>query len=69
MLRRPYPPKLAVGYQNLIFRTKPQVFIRAVPDEKIGGVFEGEALYFCGGGGGGCFSIQWMVVFCENVIL
>ena len=31
------------------------------------GVFEGKALFFCGGGG--CFSIQWMVVFCENVIL
>ena len=32
-------------------------------------VFEGKALYVCGVGGGGCFSIQWVVVFCENVIL
>ena len=30
------------------------------------GVFEGIALYVRGVG---CFSIQWVVVFCENVIL
>ena len=50
--------------------------LRAVLDEKIWGgegvrAFEGKALYFCGGGGVGVgwFSIQWVVVFCENVIL
>ena len=31
------------------------------------GVFEGKALYFCRGGGDCCFSVQWVVVCCENV--
>ena len=33
------------------------------------GIFEDKALYFCGVGGDCYFSIQWVVVFCENVIL
>ena len=32
------------------------------------GVFEGSALYVCGVGGVGILSIQWVVVFPENVI-
>ena len=31
------------------------LFLRAVPDEKNLGVFEGKALYFCGVGGGWLF--------------
>ena len=53
---------LSWKYSNL----QKSLSFKAVPHEKIIGVFESKALYFCGVG---CFSIQWVVVFCENVIL
>ena len=41
----------------------------AVPDEKIRGSLNAKKLYFCRVVGVGCFSIQWVVVFPENLIL
>ena len=43
--------------------------IRAVPDEKIWGSLKAKHYIFVGLVGVGCFSIQWVVVFYENVIL
>ena len=42
---------------------------RAVPDEKIWGSLKAKRYSFVGVVGVGCFSIQWVVFFCENVIL
>ena len=43
--------------------------LRAVPDDKIWGSLKAQHYSFVGLVGVGCSSIQWMVVFCENVIL
>ena len=43
--------------------------LRAVPDEKIWGSLKAKHYMFMGVVGVGCFSIQWLVVFFENVIL
>ena len=43
--------------------------VRAVPDEKIWGSLKAKHYIFVGVVGVGCFLIQWVAVFHENVIL
>ena len=44
------------------------LLLRAVPDEKMWGSLKAKH-FFVGMVGVGCFSILWVVLFCENVIL
>ena len=53
---------------NNFLKLNEQKSSRAVPDEKNMRVFEGKVLSFCGGGGGGCFSMH-VPDFPENLIL
>ena len=57
------PGQRSSAFSGRVNFSSPEV--RAVPNEKNMGVFEGKALYFRGG----WLSIQWVVVFHENVIL
>ena len=46
-----------------------EFLVRAVPNENIWGSLKAKHYIFVGVVGVGCFSIQWVVVFCENVVL